>query len=123
MSDTVVAFSENQLAYLATQRLGRLATIRPDGSPQNSPVGFRVNLALGTIDIGGMNMTASKKFRNVRLNERVSLVIDDIASANPWRVRCCEIRGRAEALTDPEQPAIGGPIIRIHPTRIVSWGI
>jgi pyridoxamine 5'-phosphate oxidase family protein len=122
MSDTV-AFTESQLAYLATQRLGRLATIRPDGSPQNSPVGFRVNTRLGTIDIGGMNMTASKKYRNVRLNERVSLVIDDIASANPWRVRACEIRGRAEALEDPEFPAIGGPIIRIFPTRIVSWGL
>jgi pyridoxamine 5'-phosphate oxidase family protein len=118
-----VAFTDAQLAYLATQRLARLATIRPDGSPQNSPVGFRYNAGLGTIDIGGMNMAASKKFRNVRLNGLVSLVIDDIASSNPWRVRCCEIRGRAEALTDPVAPAIGGPIIRIHPTRIVSWGL
>jgi len=121
MSDTV-SLTENQLAYLATQRLGRLATIRPDGSPQNSPVGFRVNTRLGTIDIGGRDMTASKKFRNIRLNEMVSLVIDDIASTNPWRVRACEIRGRAEALENPEHPAIDGPIIRIHPTHVVSWG-
>jgi hypothetical protein len=35
---------------------------------------------------------------------------------NPWRPRGVEVRGRAEAL---DQPAL----IRIHPERIVSWGI
>ena len=34
-------FSASELAYLATQRLGRLATAKADGTLQNSPVGFR----------------------------------------------------------------------------------
>jgi pyridoxamine 5'-phosphate oxidase family protein len=48
---------------------------------------------------------------------RAAIVIDDLASTNPWRPRAIEVRGRAEAIEDPE------PIIRIHPQRIVSWGL
>jgi pyridoxamine 5'-phosphate oxidase family protein len=112
-----------ELAYLATQRLGRLATIQPNGTLQISPVGFRINRALGVLDIGGMNMAASQKFRNIANDDRVSLCVDDIAGVNPWRVRCVEIRGRGEALLEPTQPAIDGPIIRVHPVRIIGWGL
>ncbi|NTW39819.1 MAG: PPOX class F420-dependent oxidoreductase, partial [Cellulomonadaceae bacterium] len=31
-------FTETELAYLATQRLGRLATQKPNGTLQNNPV-------------------------------------------------------------------------------------
>ncbi|MFQ6392049.1 PPOX class F420-dependent oxidoreductase [Nocardia sp. KC 131] len=114
-----------QLEYLHTQQLGRLATVRPDGSPQNSPVGFRYNAELGTIDIGGWNMGASRKFRNLADNDRVAFVVDDVASIQPWRVRCLEIRGTAEALTDIESYVNGevGELIRIHPTRVIAFGI
>jgi pyridoxamine 5'-phosphate oxidase family protein len=118
-------FTDGELAYLATQRLGRLATLQPNGSLQNSPVGFCYNARLETIDIGGRDMEASQKFRNVEGNGQVALVVDDIASVNPWRVRCLEIRGSAEALRDPHDSATGygGAIIRVHPRRIISWGM
>lgn len=113
------------LAYLATQQLGRLATVRPDGSPQNNPVGFRYNAELGTIDIAGWNMAASKKFRNLVGNARVAFVVDDIASVRPWRVRCLEIRGTAEALTGVESYIGDRPdaLIRIHPDRVIAFGL
>jgi pyridoxamine 5'-phosphate oxidase family protein len=53
----------------------------------------------------------------VRRNGRAAIVIDDIASVNPWRVRVVEARGQAEALEHPQ------PLIRIHPERVVSWGL
>jgi pyridoxamine 5'-phosphate oxidase family protein len=120
-----MTISEAELAYLATQRLGRLATVAPDGYPQNNPVGFRVNTELGTIDISGYAMGASRKFQNVRVNPKVSFVVDDIASLRPWRVRGIEIRGEAEALTDqpPARPEFSAEIIRIHPRRIRAWGL
>ena len=83
-------------AYLDNQRLGRLATVAPDGQPQNNPVGFFLDDDLGVIDIGGAAMGTTKKFRNVQGNPLVSLVVDDLASIRPWRVRGVEIRGRAE---------------------------
>ncbi|MFI5908705.1 PPOX class F420-dependent oxidoreductase [Dactylosporangium sp. NPDC051541] len=121
----MLEFSDVEQAYLATQRLGRLATILPSGYPHNNPVGFAYNAALGTIDIGGHNLGASKKFANVRANPKVSFVVDDIASYTPWQVRGVEIRAEAEALadTDPLHPGLSRELLRLHPTRIRSWGL
>jgi PPOX class F420-dependent enzyme/OxyR family protein len=69
-------------------RLGRLATIQPNDTPQVSPVGFTYNEELGTIDIAGYNISKSQKFRNIAVNDKVALVVDDITSRNPWRLRC-----------------------------------
>jgi pyridoxamine 5'-phosphate oxidase family protein len=89
-----MSFSDAELAYLAGQRLGRLATMQPDGTLQASPVGFRYNPATGTVDIGGFNMTASRKFRNVADNGRAAFVVDDIASVDPWRALRGDPRAR-----------------------------
>ena len=118
-------FTDGEIAYMADQRLGRLATQQSNGTLQASPVGFGYNAELETIDIGGSNMAASQKFRNVAANGRVAFVVDDIASVRPWVVRCLEIRGEAEAIAAPSDSAspTPGPIIRIHPQRIISWGV
>ena len=120
-----MTFTEAEVAYLASQRLGRLATAQPDGTLQVSPVGFHYDPATGTIDVRGFNMAASRKFRNVADNGRVAFVVDDVASVQPWRVRCLEIRGRAEAIEVPGGTAddVDGSIIRIHPQRVISFGI
>ncbi len=119
-------FTDAEIAYLATQRLGRLATVGPDGSPHNVPVGFRYNADLGTIDIGGQALGVSRKFRDVQRESRVAFVVDDLASADPLRRRGIEIRGNAEALDEGGHamgPYFGAELIRIHPTRVISWGV
>jgi pyridoxamine 5'-phosphate oxidase family protein len=70
-------------------------------------------------------MGASRKFRNIAANAQVAFVVDDIASYQPWKVRCVEIRGHAEALQDQPAPMAGfsAEIIRIHPDRILSFGL
>ena len=120
-----MTFAPEELEYLRSQRLGRLATVQPDGTLQVNPVGYHVDATRGFVDIGGRNMAASRKFRNVADNGRVAFVVDDIASVDPWVVRCLEIRGDAEALTDPgDTRAYGdGPVIRIRPRRIIGWGL
>jgi pyridoxamine 5'-phosphate oxidase family protein len=119
----MTVFTDLEVDYLRGQRLGRLASARPDGTLQNNPVGYGYNAALGTIDIGGHAMAASHKFRNVAAGSAVAFVVDDIVSVNPWRVRMLEIRGTAEAITDPVDSAAptGGPIIRIRPRRIIGY--
>src|SRR5215510_12936983 len=94
-------FSQQELDYLAGRRLGRLATI----------------------GIGGRDFARTKKFRNVKANPKVALVIDDVLP--PWRPRSVMVRGEAEALDDATG-ADGehlGPIIRIHPSQVLSWGL
>ena len=111
-------FSQNEIEYLRSSLLARLATVGRDGTPHVAPVGmFSHNAALDTIDIGGRDLTNTKKFRDVQRSGRAALVIDDMASIDPWQPRGIEIRGRAEAVEEPK------PIIRVHPERIVAWGI
>jgi pyridoxamine 5'-phosphate oxidase family protein len=111
-------FTEAELRYLAGGRqLGRLATVGRDGTPHVVPVAWIYNAVRETIDIGGGELERSKKFRDVARNGRAAIVIDDLESTDPWRPRAVEIRGRAEAIRLPT------PLIRIHPERIVSWGL
>ena len=81
------------------------------------PVGWIYNAARDAIDVGGHDLERTKKFRDVDRTGRAAIVIDDLASTDPWRPRGIEIRGRGEAIAMPT------PLIRIHPERIVSWGI
>jgi pyridoxamine 5'-phosphate oxidase family protein len=123
-----MTFKPHEIEYLQRTDLGRLATIQRNGTPQNSPVGFTYNEQLGTIDIFGYQMSKSQKFRNIAHNANVAFVVDDIASRDPWRVRCLEIRGTAEqSEIAPSQGAAGDhldtAIIRITPRRIISFGI
>jgi pyridoxamine 5'-phosphate oxidase family protein len=110
------AFTEVELTYLrGERRLARLATVGPDGTPHITPVGWNLNTEEQVIEIGGIDLARTKKFRDIARTHRAALVIDDVLP--PWQPRGIEIRGRAEALTAPR------PLIRIHPERIIGWGL
>jgi pyridoxamine 5'-phosphate oxidase family protein len=124
-----MSFKPHEIEFMKAADLARLATVQPDGTLQNSPVGFSYNEDLGTVDIHGYRMSKSRKFRNLASNNTVALVVDDIASRDPWRVRCLEIRGTAEQVDSGEHRAehngdeIDTAMIRITPRRIISFGI
>jgi pyridoxamine 5'-phosphate oxidase family protein len=109
-------YTDAELRYLSERRLGRIATVGKDGTPHVAPVGWSFHEDDGTVLIGGRNFGQSKKYRDVAGSGRAAIVIDDLASVDPWRPRGIEIRGPAEVLEDP-------PRIRIRPERVVSWGL
>ena len=112
------AFSPAERAYLAGGRqLGRLATVGADGTPHVVPVAFIYNAVRDTIDVGGRDLERTKKFRDIARSGRAAIVVDDLESTDPWRPRGIEVRGRGEAIAMP------APLIRIHPDRVVSWGV
>ena len=117
-------FTDKELEYLAGQRLGRIATVGPDGQPHVVPTSFRYNAEHDAIDVGGMQMSQTKKLRDVQRTGRASIVIDDVLP--PWQPRMIEIRGTA-AVVPSGGKAFGerfeDTIVRIFPTRIVSIGI
>jgi pyridoxamine 5'-phosphate oxidase family protein len=111
-------FTDSELEYLhGERRLGRIATVGTDGVPHVVPVGWTHNPEHDTIDVGGHALETTKKFRDAQRTGRAAIVIDDLASTTPWRARGVEVRGRAEVVDGAR------PLIRIHPKRIVSWGI
>ena len=119
-------FTQAEIDYLQSQRLGRIATTGPDGHPHVVPVGFRYNPELDTIDIGGHDFAKRKKYRDVQRNPRVAFVVDDLASVSPWRPRMIEVRGTAEVLGSGGEQVIPGfdrEMFRIRPHRVVSIGI
>ncbi len=119
-------FTEAQIAYLESQMLCRLATVDPEGRPHVVPVGYRYNRELETIDIGGHDFAKRKKFRDVNRNPSVALVVDEIVSTDPWRVRGIEIRGEAAVLVTGGEalgPGFDPEMFRITPRRVIAWGV
>ncbi|MDK1475255.1 PPOX class F420-dependent oxidoreductase [Streptomyces sp. 549] len=117
-------FSQAEQMYLTTQRLGRLATVDAQGQPQANPVGFFPRHD-GTVLIGGFSLGRTKKWRNLRKNPLLALVVDDLVSESPWRVRGVEIRGEAELLTGEKLlgDRFSDEVIRVHPRWVRSWGL
>jgi pyridoxamine 5'-phosphate oxidase family protein len=109
-------FTDAERRYLSDFRLGRIATVGRDGTPHVAPVGWGYDAEHDVIEVGGRDFARSKKYHDVKRSGRAAIVIDDLASVDPWRPRGIEVRGSAEVLDDP-------PRIRIHAQRIVSWGL
>jgi pyridoxamine 5'-phosphate oxidase family protein len=109
-----MAFTEEEIAYMRSQPLARVATVDADGQPDVVPVGFEFD---GThIIIGGFAPEKTRRHHNVLAgNGKVALVIDDLASVQPWSPRFLRVYGTAEVVRDPEK----GEFLRVTPTR--SW--
>ena len=115
-----------QIHYLAGQRLGRIATAGADRKPHVVPTSFRYNDDLGTIDVGGLRVATTKKYRDVQANPWAAIVVDDLVSTDPWSPRMLEIRGRAEAVSTGGAhlgPGFGEAFIRIYAEKVNSFGI
>lgn len=119
-------FTAAEREFLQGARTARLATLARDGFPQVKAVAFRVNPD-ETIDIPGLDNPSTQKWRNVQRDGRVSLLVDDRGRPGSGWPRSLEIRGRAEALPDvfPGDvfPNVKPGVIRIHPTRVVVFGV
>jgi pyridoxamine 5'-phosphate oxidase family protein len=117
-------FTDLEIEYLAGQRLGRIATVGPDGQPHVVPTSFRYNAEHDAIDVGGLRMSQTKKLRDVARTGRASIVVDDVLP--PWQPRMIEVRGTAEVVPSGGK-AFGerfeDTIVRIRPARIVAFGI
>ena len=79
----MAVFTDAEREYLAGQWLARLATASADGQPDVSAVGFSVDG--DTIVSGGLDLTKTVRYRHLQSNPRASLVVDDLASVEPWR--------------------------------------
>lgn len=120
------AFSERELEYLRSQKLGRIATSGLGGQPHVVPVTFQFDAAAGVFEVGGRGLGKSKKFRDLRQNPKVAFVVDDLATVQPWAPRGIEVRGRAELFDEGGErfgPGWDKAWIRIVPERIIAWGI
>lgn len=109
-------FTEPELQYLRSQRMARLATASASGMPDVAAVTFGIDD--DTIVSGGYDITKTVRYGNLLKNPRAVIVIDDLASVDPWSPRGVKVRGEASI-----EQGDGGLMIRIVPDVIWSWGI
>jgi pyridoxamine 5'-phosphate oxidase family protein len=125
-------FTDAEIEFLNSERLGRLATVGADGMPHVMPVAVFYDpdaeaLVIGAnAQFGDAVMVKSKKFRDAQRRPKVAVVID---APSP---RILEVRGHADARLDGGEEAgkrLGAPFrfaeawLLIRPARIVSLGI
>jgi pyridoxamine 5'-phosphate oxidase family protein len=112
----MTAFTDAEVAYLRSQPLMRFASAPLSGRPDVAPVVFEVEG--DDILTSGFDIPKTVRYRNVKENPRVTVVIDDLASTNPWSPRGLKIIG-----TCVIEAAGGGERFRISPDVIISWAI
>lgn len=110
-------FTENEIAYIRSQRLARIATVNADGQPDVVPVGYEFD---GTnFYIGGRFLPQTRKFKNILAGRtKIALVIDDLVSVDPWTPRSIRVYGTAEPV---EMNGRFGPGMYLRVTPKVSW--
>lgn len=98
-------FSDAELEFLRSQRIGRFATVGPSGWPHVVPVMYAIN------DDGSLDFDVDgMKLRNLMAEPRAAMVVDTMGPR-----RGIAIQGRV-ALTGPERA-------RLTPSRKFSWGL
>jgi PPOX class probable F420-dependent enzyme len=135
-------FKEWERAFLAQQRVARLATAGADGQPSVVPVVFALDGDRVLIPLDGkpkrVELMRLRRVRDIQANPHVALVADHYAE--DWRqLAWVQVRGTAAiAVEGPEYkrgiellrerypqyaqvPLIGRPLIVIMPTAVRSW--
>ena len=125
-------FTDAEIEFLISQRLGRLATVGAGDMPHIVPVAVFYDpdaeaLVIGAnAQFGEAVMTSSKKFRDAQRRPKVAVVVD---VPGP---RILEVRGHAETHLDGGEEVgrrVGAPFrfvqewIRVRPQRVVAVGI
>ncbi|MCX6512019.1 MAG: PPOX class F420-dependent oxidoreductase [Actinobacteria bacterium] len=110
------AFTDAELTYLQNQPIMRFATASLTARPDVAPVVFEIDG--DQLTTAGFDITHTVRFRNIQENPRCTVVIDDLASLDPWSPRGIKLIGSAVI-----EDAGGSPRFRISPEVIISWGI
>jgi pyridoxamine 5'-phosphate oxidase family protein len=120
----LVSFTDEEVLYLRSQPIARLATLCPEEQPDVVPLGFEFDGTFFWVGGSGRSVLDTRKFRNVQGGrDKVALVIDDMVSFDPFIARCIRVYGRAKAPV--ERVGVLGPgfYLRITPTISWSWNM
>ena len=115
-----MAFSDEEIAYLQAQLIARLATVNADGQPDVVPVAFELDGPYIWVGGVGPDVANTRKLRNIGAGRtKVSLVVDDLVSMEPFIARALRVYGAAEPAV--ERVGLVGPGLYSRITPRVSW--
>ncbi|SEP52807.1 PPOX class F420-dependent oxidoreductase [Amycolatopsis saalfeldensis] len=115
-----MSFTDEEVAYLRSQPLARVATVGADGQPDVVPLAFEFDRTFFWVGGSGATVLDTRKFRNIGAGRhQLSLVIDDLVSLNPFIARGIRVYGHAEPPV--ERVGLVGPGVYTRITPAVSW--
>jgi pyridoxamine 5'-phosphate oxidase family protein len=118
-----MAFTDEEIAYLRSRPVARLATLGDDGQPDVVPVAVEFDGTFLWVG-GGPTVLQTRKFRNVASgNAKVALVADDLVSVDPFIARGIRVYGHAEQPFERIGLVGPGTYLRITPTVSWSWNL
>lgn len=134
---------DEAIAKVRRARVGRLATVRPDGSPHVVPFVFAIAqdgdelVAFWAVDDKLKSHREIQRLENIEANPAVEFVVDDYEEewSKLWWVR---VRGRARVVSSPDERTRAlaalsdkypqyratpptGPVIAIEMDRVTGW--
>jgi pyridoxamine 5'-phosphate oxidase family protein len=119
-----MTFTDEEITYMRSQPLARLATVGADGQPDAVPVACEFDGTYFWVGGVGASVTGTRKFRNVTGgNAKVALVFDDLKSLDPFVARGIRIYGEAEGPFERTGMIGPGVYLRITPTVSWSWNL
>jgi pyridoxamine 5'-phosphate oxidase family protein len=118
-----VAFLDDEIAYMRSQPIWRLATLGEGEQPDVVPVAVEYDGTYLWVG-GGETVLATRKFRNVAAGRHnVALVVDDLVSLQPFIARGIRVYGHAEQPFERVGMVGPGYFLRITPTVSWSWNL
>jgi pyridoxamine 5'-phosphate oxidase family protein len=115
-----MAFTAEEIGYLRSQPLARVATLGRGGQPDLVPLAFEYDGEHFWVGGVGAAVAATRKFRNVAAGRRkVALLVDDLVSLQPFIARAIRVYGVAGEPV--ERTGLVGPGLYARITPRVSW--
>ena len=119
-----MSFTDEELAYLRSQPIARVATSGADGQPDVVPLAFEFDGTYLWIGGSGPSVDGTRKFRNIRAgHHKIALVVDDLVSFDPFIARSIRIYGDADRPVERDGMVGPGSYARITPTLSWSWNM
>lgn len=119
-----MSFTDEEIAYIRSQPLARVATMGERGQPDLVPLAFEFDGTGFWVGGVGTGVARTRKFRNIRAGrDQVALVIDDLVSIEPFNARCLRVYGRAGDPVVRDGMVGRGLYTRITPMISWSWNL
>jgi len=96
-----VTFRVDEIQFLRSHEIARLATSGRDGQPDVVPVAVEFDGAHFWVGGSGESVLRTRKVGNVRAGRRVALVVDDLPSFDPFVGRLREPSRRPRLTASP----------------------
>ncbi|MEV0288355.1 PPOX class F420-dependent oxidoreductase [Kribbella sp. NPDC050820] len=117
-----MSFTQDEIEYMHTQPVGRIATVASDGQPDAVPVGIEYDGTYFYLS-GGHHPEKTRKYLNVGAgNTKVALLWDDVVTTSPWTPRFLRVYGTADFVEHTGMFGTGR-YLRVTPTVSWSWNL